>query len=92
MAPTSVPIMGKTHIVYELHITNFGPSALTLTGIEVFVSGGAGAIGEGTGGEKLTEYRGQALSELLHPVERELESNPERLLRVVTDESGETES
>jgi hypothetical protein len=68
--PTPVMIEGKRVLVYELHITNFGPSALTLTGIEVFVSGGAGAIGEGTGGEKLTEYSGQALSELLHPLEQ----------------------
>src|SRR5580700_5548566 len=68
--PTPVMIEGKRVLVYELHITNFGPSSLTLTGIEVFVSGGAGPEGERRGGEKLAEYSGQALSELLHPLEQ----------------------
>ena len=57
--PTPVMIEGKRLLVYELHITNFGPSALTLTGIQVFASGG----------ETLAEYSGPALSELLHPVD-----------------------
>jgi len=67
--PTPVMIEGKRVLVYELHITNFGPSSLTLTGIEVFVSGGAGAVGEQTPGDKLTEYSGRALSDVLHPLE-----------------------
>ena len=58
-APTPVMIEGKRVLVYELHVTNFGPSALTLTGIQVFASSG----------EKLAEYSGPALSELLHPLD-----------------------
>jgi hypothetical protein len=46
-------------LVYELHITNFGPSALTLIGIQVFASSG----------EKLAEYSGPPLAELLHPLD-----------------------
>jgi murein DD-endopeptidase len=57
--PTPVMIEGKRVLVYELHITNFGPSALTLTGIQVFASSG----------EKLAAYSGPSLSELLHPLD-----------------------
>src|SRR5690349_6880789 len=57
--PTPVMTEGQRVLVYELHITNFGPSELILTGIQVFASGG----------EKLAEYNGPALSELLHPVD-----------------------
>jgi hypothetical protein len=53
-----VIIEGKRVLIYELHITNFGPSALTLTAIQVFASSG----------ESLADYGGPALSELLHPV------------------------
>lgn len=56
--PTPVMIEGKRVLIYELHITNFGPSALTLTAIQVFASSG----------ESLADYGGPALSELLHPV------------------------
>jgi peptidase M23-like protein len=67
--PAPVIIEGKRVLVYELHITNFGPSSLTLTGIQVSVSDGESSPGEGTGGDKLADYRGSSLSELLHPVD-----------------------
>jgi murein DD-endopeptidase len=67
--PTPVIIEGKRVLVYELHVTNFGPSSLTLTGIQVFVSGGESSLGERTGGDKLADYSGSSLSELLHPVD-----------------------
>src|SRR5690349_2804713 len=57
--PTPVMIEDKRMLVYELHVTNFGPSALVLTGIQVFASSG----------EKLAEYGGPALSGLLHPLD-----------------------
>ena len=67
--PAPVIIEGKRVLVYELHITNFGPSSLTLTGIQVSVSDGESSPGERTGGDKLADYSGSSLSELLHPVD-----------------------
>jgi hypothetical protein len=66
--PTPVVIEGKRVLVYELHITNFGPSALTLTGIQVFAGNGK----QNTGAEaadKVADYSGQSLAELLHPLD-----------------------
>ena len=37
--PSPVKFEGKTHFLYELHITNFGPSDVTLQSIEVFGKG-----------------------------------------------------
>src|ERR1700755_3126952 len=51
--PMPVMIEGRRVLIYELHITNFGPSALTLTAIQVFASSG----------ESLADYSGPALSE-----------------------------
>ncbi|SRR6266581_2046498 len=67
--PTPVIIEGNRVLVYELHITNFGPSSLTLTGIQVFVGGGERSPGEPAGGDKLADYSGSSLSELLRPVD-----------------------
>jgi hypothetical protein len=67
--PTPVIIEGKRVLVYELHITNFGPSSLTLTEIQVFASGSGGSPGEKMGGDNLADYNGSSLSELLHPVD-----------------------
>jgi hypothetical protein len=64
--PTPVLIEGKRTLVYELHITNFGPSALTLTEIQVFASGKDST--EKRGDRKLADFSGASLSELLHPV------------------------
>ena len=64
--PTAVVIEGKRVLLYELHVTNFGPSALTLTGIEIFADG---ASTESIGGTKLADYSGGSLSELLRPVD-----------------------
>jgi murein DD-endopeptidase len=67
--PMPVIIEGKRVLVYELHITNFGPSSLTLTEIQVFASGSESSTGEETGGDKLADYSGSSLSELLRPVD-----------------------
>jgi murein DD-endopeptidase len=67
--PTPVIIEGKRALVYELHITNFGPSSLTLTQIQVFASGSGDSPGEKMGGDKLADYNGSSLYELLHPVD-----------------------
>jgi hypothetical protein len=67
--PTPVIIEGERVLVYELHITNFGPSSLTLTQIQVFASGSQGSPGENMGGDKLADYNGSSLSELLRPVD-----------------------
>src|SRR5215467_3403572 len=66
--PTPVIIEGNRVLVYELHITNFGPSSLTLTGVQVFVAGGERSSGERAGGDKLADYSGSSLSALLRPV------------------------
>ena len=36
VAPAPVRGGGKTHLAYELHVTNFGSSELTLTRFEAF--------------------------------------------------------
>jgi hypothetical protein len=84
-----VIIEGKRVLVYELHVTNFGPSSLTLTEIQVFASGSGSSPGEKMGGEKLADYSGSSLSELLRPVDESSQmgessdmaskSNPARL-------------
>lgn len=65
--PTAVLIEGKRVLVYELHITNFGPSSLTLTGIQVFASGAERSTGKPSS-NKLAEYSGEALAQVLHPL------------------------
>jgi murein DD-endopeptidase len=67
--PTPVVIEGKRVLVYELHITNFGPSSLTLIGLQVFASAGESSLSGKTGGDKLADFSGSSLVELLHPVE-----------------------
>ena len=67
--PTPVVIEGKRVLVYELHITNFGPSSLTLTELQVFASGDESSMREKTDGDKLADYSGSSLSELLRPVD-----------------------
>ena len=64
--PTPVMIEGKRVLVYELHITNFGPSALTLTGIQVFA---AGSTTKSLGDIKLADYSAGSLLQLLRPVD-----------------------
>jgi hypothetical protein len=66
--PTAVIIEGKRVLVYELHITNFGPSSLTLTEIQVFASGAESSPTDKTSSNKLAGYNGPSLSELLRPV------------------------
>jgi murein DD-endopeptidase MepM/ murein hydrolase activator NlpD len=41
IAPTPFKADGKTHLVYELHLTNFSSTELTLAKIEVFAGSGA---------------------------------------------------
>jgi murein DD-endopeptidase len=66
---TEVVIEGRRVLVYELHITNFGPSSLTLTELQVFASGSESSLSEKAGGDKLADYSGSSLSELLRPVD-----------------------
>ena len=56
IAPTSFKAEGKTHLVYELHVTNFGNSELTLTRVEVLT---------GAGNQALANYEGAELSNRL---------------------------
>jgi murein DD-endopeptidase MepM/ murein hydrolase activator NlpD len=53
--PTAFKAGGKTHLVYELHITNFGQSDCILTRLEVF----------GAGENPLGRYEGNELASLL---------------------------
>src|SRR5882672_1473143 len=43
MAPTSVAIMGKTYVIYELHVTNLLPVDVSITRIQVKRDGPLGA-------------------------------------------------
>jgi murein DD-endopeptidase MepM/ murein hydrolase activator NlpD len=67
--PMPVVIEGKRVLVYELHITNFGPSSLTLTEIQVFPSGRETSPTGKADDAKLADYSGSTLSELLRPVD-----------------------
>jgi len=58
--PSPVKCEGKTHFLYELHITNFGPSDITIQGVEVF--------GKGNPDQSLGAFEGKPLEDLLiHP-------------------------
>jgi murein DD-endopeptidase len=51
MAPMTVPIAGKTHIVYELHITNFLSVDVSLVRLQVLAAGSSGI--------SIADYRGE---------------------------------
>ena len=57
--PQPVASEGRTWLVYELHLTNYAPLPIELTGVEVF----------GDGGTTLASYRGQGLEKALIAVE-----------------------
>src|ERR1044071_5646359 len=58
LAPTPVKAGGKTHLVYELHLTNFSPSELTIARVEVL----------GADAKPLAQYEGAELNtRLLRP-------------------------
>lgn len=76
--PTPVTIEGKQLLVYELHITNFGPSALKLTEIQVFGEANATLPLE-KAGTQLADFNGASLSELLRPVGEAPQSDPTQL-------------
>ena len=54
--PVPVNIAGKTHLAYELHITNFRPSDVTLTRVEVL---------DGNRGNRLGDFSGAQLTDRL---------------------------
>jgi murein DD-endopeptidase len=60
--PAPQPFMadGREHLLYELHLTNYAPLPIELTGIDVF--------GDGT--NALASYHGQVLNKMLIPVEK----------------------
>jgi hypothetical protein len=49
--PTAFPSGQFFYLMYELHLTNFGPSPLSLSRIDVLDPGAAGTGAAGTGGE-----------------------------------------
>jgi murein DD-endopeptidase MepM/ murein hydrolase activator NlpD len=53
IAPTPFKADGKTHLVYELHLTNFSPTELTLARVEVLA---------GSGATQLAQYEGTELN------------------------------
>jgi len=60
--PPPQPVMadGRAWLLYELHLTNFAPLPIELTGIDVL----------GDGASALASYRGQALDKVVIPVEK----------------------
>jgi murein DD-endopeptidase len=60
--PSPQPVIadGRFHLLYELHLTNFAPLPIELTGIDVL----------GAGTSVLASYRGQTLEKMVVPVER----------------------
>jgi murein DD-endopeptidase MepM/ murein hydrolase activator NlpD len=70
MAPTTVAIMGKTHVVYELHMTNLLPVDVSVTRIQVKRDGALG--------ESIADYRAGDLSTRIgRPGLRRAEENPQ---------------
>ena len=65
--PAAVMIEGQQTFIYELHITNFGPSALKLTEIQVYASARKASPG-GQATTALAAFSGPALEKLLQPV------------------------
>ena len=58
--PSPVKCEGKTHFLYELHITNFGASDVTLLGVEVF--------GKGNPDQSLGTFKDKSIEDLItHP-------------------------
>lgn len=53
-APTPVPAVGRTHLVYEVHLTNFGAKTLQLREVEAVDADVPGAV--------LGHWRGEALA------------------------------
>jgi len=51
LAPTPFKAEGKTHLVYELHLTNFSSAELSLTRVEVLATGGAAPLAQYEGTE-----------------------------------------
>lgn len=51
IAPTPFRADGKTHLVYELHLTNFSSREMTLSRVEVIAVGGATALAQYDGAE-----------------------------------------
>lgn len=51
IAPTPVRGGGKTHLAYELHVTNFGPTELTLTRFEALGDQNASPLAQYEGAE-----------------------------------------
>jgi hypothetical protein len=66
--PTPVTIEGKQVLVYELHITDYGPSALTLTRIQVFGKLAVDYSPVPKSDVGLADYSGKDLTKLLEPV------------------------
>ena len=51
LAPTPFKAEGKTHLVYELHLTNFGSAELNLTRVELLAASGAAPLAQYEGAE-----------------------------------------
>lgn len=54
--PTPVRALGRQHIVYELHLTNFGPDPVTLSGVRVRDESGSEIASSGAA-ELVRSYR-----------------------------------
>jgi peptidase M23-like protein len=59
--PTAFPSEGRTHLMYELHLTNFGSTPLSVRRIEVFDAGVSGA-------QPIATFSSEQLSTMLQAV------------------------
>jgi len=59
--PTAFPSSGRTYLIYELHLRNFGGDALSLRGIEV-------ADATGATGNAIARFEAEPLRAMLSPV------------------------
>jgi energy-converting hydrogenase Eha subunit E len=70
IAPVSVPIAGRNHLVYELHLTNFAAADAVLTHVDVL---------DAASGRTLAEYRRADLATIIEHVGPKREGDNEVL-------------
>jgi murein DD-endopeptidase MepM/ murein hydrolase activator NlpD len=67
-APTAFPSTGRTYVAYELYVTNFSPSPMTLSRVEVLDA-------QETSSKPVATFEGEQLDALLQPIGTQAPAN-----------------
>ena len=78
--PTAFPSEGRTYLMYELHLTNFGTAAVSLSRIAVGDADGATA-------EPIVTFEAQQLETMLQPLGGKIVSDPKGRLLIADGQS-----